>query len=107
MIMVFSGDSLAWRYPVVGFTPILASASLLSYRQVADIGLRRRAVLALILTSSCTGTIVLLGYAIAHPAMLNAAVAPAVRGRGRSTATAASDARAKGHFAPCDWPVPP
>jgi ABC-type Na+ efflux pump permease subunit len=35
MIMVFNGDPLAWRYPVVGFTPILASASLLSYRQVA------------------------------------------------------------------------
>ena len=67
MIMVFS-DPSEWRYPGVGVTPVLASGSLLSYRQVATIvgteedrgqlaGLDYRGVLY--------GVMVLIGYAIA------------------------------------------
>jgi hypothetical protein len=67
MIMVFS-DPSEWRYPGVGVTPVLASGSLLSYRQAASIvgtaqdpgqldGLDYRGVLY--------GVMVLIGYAIA------------------------------------------
>jgi ABC-type transport system involved in multi-copper enzyme maturation permease subunit len=67
MIMVFSEPS-EWRYPGVGVTPVLASGSLLSYRQAASIvgtaqdpgqldGLDYRGVLY--------GVMVLIGYAIA------------------------------------------
>ena len=67
IILVFS-DAETWRYSFVGFTPLLASASLLSYQQVASIvatvqvagrpsGLNFRPVLY--------GMIVLIGYSIA------------------------------------------
>jgi ABC-type transport system involved in multi-copper enzyme maturation permease subunit len=67
IILVFS-DPEEWHYPHVGMTPLLASASLLSYRQVANIieaslvagrssGVDFRAIVY--------GTMVLIGYAIA------------------------------------------
>ena len=67
MIMVFS-EPYAWHYPDVGFTPRLASASLLSYREAADVveealGSGRRS--GLDLRAVAYGTMVLIGYAIA------------------------------------------
>ena len=68
LILVFGDPNGSWNHLNVGFTPLIASASLLSYRQVADLvealqvagrgsGLDLRAVMY--------GTMVLIGYAIA------------------------------------------
>jgi ABC-type transport system involved in multi-copper enzyme maturation permease subunit len=68
IIMVFSGPPQTWRHPFVGFTPLLASVSLLSYRQVADIveamrGARWHSDIEL--RGVVYGTMLLVGYAIA------------------------------------------
>jgi ABC-type transport system involved in multi-copper enzyme maturation permease subunit len=68
IVIAFSAEPQAWQYTDIGFTPRLASGSLLSYRQVANIveaAQGRSGHSDLDLRAVVYGTIVLIGYAIA------------------------------------------
>ena len=68
VLMVFSSPPQTWRHAFIGFTPLLASFSLLSYRQVADIVEAMRGAewhSDIDLRGVVYGTMLLVGYAIA------------------------------------------